>query len=689
MPILPDEKLIKNHGLPKRKQFYTKEVVPDNIHTWPKQDIIDFAKSQWHRRLNGEWQFINGQPYYIPGGCIPFFDFWTLESGKKPQFRYSALTLFWVFYNLVERSDQIFGIYNMKPRRIGDTANFLYMLWERSTRFKGVRGGLQSYKDAMAGKTFARLSKGNRNMPFFFQPNRSGSDKEFLAFMAPNEVNTMKKLKDKDKIKEATSDAEFLGSFIDYEATVTGAYDGEQLFTVFMDEVLKIRPHQMNAVEQWKNLRRCLSLFGEDLIYGKGFVSSTVEKKESNSPDALSTIEVAEWFWENSGPDELKDGGRTSSGLIRVFRGYEEAARPDEYGFPNRARAKELRQARIKKAMDKGDMAALYDIYRKEPGSPDEALIEDNENCPLYPEICQTALKALEYGHDRYGNDIPNYRTPWVEGELEWLNNKPNTSVIFVPRPGGPWHISQQPERPNFVEPRYMNAMDSMGRKRKTITFAPMNAPYFRIGADPISSNPRILGKGSQGAITVKRRFDINSEPEEIRFDEHGIIQNPEDMVTNQIVADYLGRPYNPVSYFNEIVKACYYWGAPVMLEMDKYEAYVHMIDNGYHGFIMSEPTLVSKKRGRKNSPAPGVRSSGDIVGSYVTALQMYIANYWPAIKHPRVLKQASRFIVAKRTKFDAVVSWGMAEIADMDNRYRDTAHDVKSEWQHNPFEAV
>ena len=72
MPKLPDESLIKNSTLKSKDQFYTREVVPADIHTWPQREIDEYAKAQWHRRLNGEWQMINGKPYYIPG-CGSYF----------------------------------------------------------------------------------------------------------------------------------------------------------------------------------------------------------------------------------------------------------------------------------------------------------------------------------------------------------------------------------------------------------------------------------------------------------------------------------------------------------------------------------------------------------------------------------------------------------------------------------------
>lgn len=685
MPDMPPEREMKNYALKSAKQFYAKEQIPSGLKSKSKEELHGIAERQWHRRLNGEWQLIKGQPYYIPGPAVPFFDFWTLESGKSPDFRYSALTLFWAWCNFVERNENVFGLFDMKTRRIGDTANFLYLYWERVTRHRGVRGGMQSYKDEMAAKTFARCAKGARSMPYFFRPNRSGSEKEQLAYVRPSEVATMKSIKENDKLDYSREQEEFLGSYMDFQPTVNGAYDGEQLFMYFLDEVFKIAPFRMNAKEQWNNIKRCLSLFGESHVYGKAALCSTVEKKDASGKEEASSIDVANWFWENSDPSMLADSedGRTVSGLVRLFRGYEDAARPDEWGFPMVEKARSFRKAKIAKAMKSGDPSDLHDIYRKEPASPGEALIEDNATAPLYPELCQLALSNLDSGLDRHGNPISGYRKPWAEGELVWANGR-NTSVEFVPRAGGPWHISQMPIRPNHVQVREMPVRGPDGNKIMAPTFVPLNGALYRGGADPISSNPKILTRGSEGAICIERIFDPGFEEVPPEYGEHGQVLNPEQMATGQPVADYLFRPRSPDMYFEEIAKACFFYGMPIMLEMDKYEAYVWLNKHGYSGFVMQEPPGIALKRGRKSTPAPGVRASADIIGTYVTELQMYIAHWWPAIKHPRLLKEASRFTVAKRTKFDAVVAWGMCKIGLMDHRY---AREGKSqEWAENPY---
>ena len=687
LPKQPPDKHIKNAGLRPQDQYYQKEVVPGDIAGWSPKDIEEFALSQWWRRIHGEWQYIKGKPYYIPGGAVVFFDFATLESGLKAQFRYPTLELMTFFYEFVEPNDNIFGLYDLKTRRIGDTANFLHILWERTTRHRGVRGGLQSYTDKMAEKTFARLVKANRNMPFFFRPQHTGSDKEFLAFLSPSDLNSLKKIRARDKVDVANIDADFLGSYLDYEATVTGKYDGEQMFTAYMDEVLKIPPFRMDAEKQYYNLRRCVSLFGESKIYGKILVSSTAEKIEGTD-DQASTIEVGRWFWDNSDPAQMKDNpdGRTNCGMVRLLRGYREGAPLDEYGFPKAEQAEKFRAAKIAKALKLGDNESLHDIFRKEPGSADEALMEDNQNCPLYPEICQMRMRQIEEGLDRHNNAIRNYRLPYVEGVLAWKGDRPNTEVVFVPVKGGPWHISQHPERPNSVQMQRVMVRNEMGQLEEKVTWLPLNAAFYRGGSDPISSNPRLITKGSKGSIVVKRRLYLPHEAEKMNLSDDGLILNPESMKTNQPVADYLFRPNTPNEFFRQIIMACWYYGMPIMIEMDKAEAYAYMVENHYYGFLMYEPASVSQARGRRPAQFHGVRSQGDVVGMYVTKLQMYIANYWPAVKHPRLLKTASRFIVKNRTKYDHAVGWGMTEIADTDNRY--TANDEESvnEWKTNPF---
>jgi hypothetical protein len=436
LPDFPDEREVINYDLPTAKQKFQRLKIPSDITSWSPARLDAYAKKQWHRRLNGEWWFIKGEPFYIPGPCLPFFDSWMMEGGRKPTFRMEALHLFTYWYEFIEKDPNIFGIFNLKCRRLGDTEKWNYVIWERTTRFKNVKAGLQSYTDADAQASFSRLAKGNRNMPYYFSPKYSGSDKSVLAFMSPNELMTMKKLLEQaGDVKTGEEDQVFLNSLITFEATKTGKYDGQQLFTWLLDEIFKIKQSSMDVKKQWKNIRKVLSLFNEQYIYGKGILSSTVEDiSVETRTDVETTRDVAEYLWENSDPNVRNSNGRTHTGLVRLFRGYEWAARVDEWGFHQKEQAKVFRENRLKEYQESGKYDEVLDIYRKEPATPEEALSDTSEKCPLHPELCHARAVQLKNGEDRYGNPIPNYTPKIIKCNLEWENgdakHKSNISSI-------------------------------------------------------------------------------------------------------------------------------------------------------------------------------------------------------------------------------------------------------------------
>lgn len=683
MPDMPDERLIINYDKKPKDQKYQKRLIED-VSKWRKPQIDDYAEAHWHRRINGEWQFIKGEPYYIPGGACVFFDFWTRMTGGRPDFRYEALQLFQFWYQYIEPNENIFGLFDMKPRRIGDTEKFVFIVWERTTRFNSVKAGLQSYTDTEAEKNFGRLAKGNRNMPFFFRPNWSGSDKECLAFMAPNEIYNIKKLKEKAKeIQQESLDDQFLGSYIDYESTLTGKYDGDQLFTYFLDEIFKIPVHKMNVKAQWDNMRRVLSLNNEMQIYGKGILGSTVEEKSKDGDGADdSTVEMADYFWSNSNPNDLNENGRTHTGLVRLFRDYILNATVDEYGFPKEDTAKKFRENKIRAFQEKGDYESVLDVMRKEPSKPEDALSQSSAKCVLHPDLCHLRLAQIRDGLDRYNNPIPNYIPKVRVGDLTWKNGIPGTEVEFRDNPRGKWHISQMPIKPNNVVFRNVRTQTFQGG-----TYFGVNESIYSMGADPFDAR-EVLGKGSDGAFTVKRRLYLPHEEKSIMMDDLGTSPlNVEDMVTNVYICDYKARPKNPYDFYEDVVKTCWFYGTPVFPEMDKPGLHQWMVANGYFGFVMFEPqSLVSV--GARRQRRQGTKASDMIISAYVDKLKAYVHDYIWANHHPRIIEQWARFVPAKRTKYDLAVATGFTELAD-DSNIPVYKEEDQEEWAHSPYSTV
>lgn len=681
-PDLPHEHFILNYEKPRKKQKYKREKVPSDIKFWKKYEIDEYVESMWHRRHHGEWWYINGHPYYIPGPATVFFDFWTVEDGVRPQFRWSALELFQFWYMYIEPNPQAFGLYNLKCRRVGDTENMLFIMWESITRFRHVRGGMQSYTDEEGKRNFERLINAHKRMPFFYKPINTGTTVSYLSFKTPDERITLNKIREANKT-EIDPDS-FLGSYIDFEATVTGKYDGQKLFRYFLDEIFKIKPHMLDVKKQWNNIRRVTTLNNERSIIGKSILSSTVEKLETKK-GATSTLDYAEWLWEDSDPGDLGPDGRTGTGLVRLFRGYEYAAQVDEFGFPRIEEARKFREAKLSKYIASGDYEQVIDLYRKEPASPEEALTGGSEECPLYPEICHMRMRQINEGLDLNNNQIKSYKPPYVEGNLIWKNGKQNTEVVFVPVKGGKWHISQMPRNPNNVQIREVYTRNEVGKLEPTIGFVPMSGPFYRAGGDPYD-HQFILGKGSQAALAVKRRMYLPDETAEFEYDDQGMIANVQEMITNRFVCDYVARPKHPEIFYMDIVLTCWFYGTPILLEVDRPGAAIWMRKHGYIGFLQHEPMLINNLRRRSVRPL-GVRSSGDLVSFYTDKLQIYVSRYWPCIDHPRLLKNFSRFIPEKRTKYDLTVAAGLAELADTDNTYSLPNEEEKAGWQNSPYQ--
>jgi hypothetical protein len=689
LPDMPDERYIKNYELPIKDQKFRRLEIPRNMKSKSSAELDAFAKEQWHRRFNGEWWFIKGDPYYFPGECLPFFDSWTMEGDRKPTFRMEALELFWFWYLYVEPDPNIFGVFDLKCRRLGDTEKWNYILWERTTRFKNVKAGMQSYTDTAAQKSFSRLAKGNRFMPYYFKPLYSGSDKSVLAFMSPSEVMTMKKLLEQvGKVKTGDEDRIFLNSMIDFEATLTGKYDGEQLFTYFLDEIFKIKQSKLDAKVQWKNIKKVISLFNEMYVYGKAILASTVESIEvETKTDVETTRDVAEYFWDNSDPLDLNENGRTKTGLVRIFRGYKRAADIDEWGFHKEKEATEFRNNQLKQFQEDGKYDEILDIYRKQPATPEEALADTSEKCPLHPEMCYNRQVQLKEGTDRYGDPIPNYKPKVIQCNLEWEGGIPRTKVVLVPSDKGRWFISQRPIRPNAITQRVMKVRDKYGNWESRRLPYPENMAFYRMGVDPYEADDT-LRKGSDGAFSVKRRLDLMAEVNEIQFDDYGVPLNPEDMLTNKYVLDYKHRHKNPEMFYWDVIKTCWYFGVKALVEDDKPGLGIWMRDEGFHAFMQYEPKGLMPSTNRRKQRM-GVKTSAERVSAYTERLSSYIYAYVMGCDHPRLLKSWAQFVPAKRTKYDLAVATGWTELAELDYGYKkpDEEQESNGKWKHDPYQ--
>jgi hypothetical protein len=236
---------------------------------------------------------------------------------------------------------------------------------------------------------------------------------------------------------------------------------------------------------------------------------------------------------------------------------------------------------------------------------------------------------------------------------LHWKNNIIGGEVIWVPHEKGRWYISKHPDHPNRFKIR--------GGKK-----VPANMFMYRMGCDPFDSTT-IQGQGSDGAFTVKERFNQLKESE-LQYDENGGIVNVEKAKTNVYVCDYSHRHRNPYDFYMDVYMTCHYYGVQVFLEMDKPGCDTWFRNNGHERYLQNKPLALRNSASKKNETGSAARPQ--TIEQYVSALQMYIHDWIWACNHPRLITNWKRFTVKNRTKFDLAVASGFTELADYDNRF-------------------
>lgn len=664
LPSMPPEEEMVNYGLPKLQQKFVKRTVPKDIKFWDQKTIDEYVDAEWHRRQNGYWILIKGNPYYITGAADVYFNFWTAQTGLVPSFRYGQLEFFWEWFD-IERDNDCFGMLDIKCRRIGDTELALFALWERTTRYSDSDSGTIHVKKESAIKNLRRLIKGNSEMPFFYKPINEGTTDSKggeIRFAIPGEAVTKKRIK--EGYFERSDDEKGLRSSIYAEPSTTLAFDGVQLRCHYIDEAFK-NPNEakFNIREHWENIKKTMSLNNDELIVGKGFITSTIEEIDDGK-----ALEAAQKMVDDS--LDIKPDGRSVTGLRVVFRGYHYGAKTDEWGFPLVAEAKKRRDDNINYLREKKKYRELTHVYRKTPATLEEALSAIAGDCVLYPELCEERLRQLAKGVDESGKA---QKKLGEFGDLIWKEGLFGSTVVWVPNPKGKWFITQHPAHPN--NKKFINGKPYPG-----------NMHSHRLGVDPFDS--RIVeGKGSDGALYVKRLMNLREEPEEILLDQNGTPINRWDMMTNTCVCDYSGREENPYDFYDHIYRTCVYYGVAAYPEMNKpgFEQWMEAKGLGYYVQVRPESLVAASSRKKRNE-TKGSDATPKTIASYVDLLKLHTYLYICCCRHPRVLNNWKRFTVKDRTKYDLTVASGMTELAELETRFTEIEPEEINRWD-SPYE--
>jgi len=335
LPEPKDLSKIKNYGIEPNKQFYVKDEIPDKIsklNRLPLNDAWDIAKKdsavmkfiaeQWDKRINGEYCYINGQPYYITGDHWFFLNHYPLEDGY-PDWRWVDCEYFYLWEFEVERNQRCYGMIEMTIRRDGKSYRAGSIQLNKITRTANANGGIQSKTNMDSTDMFQRcIVMQWRQLPFYFSPiyDNTSFPKKEINFRSPSrkgEANNISTLKD----------VEELNSWIEARSTVEIAFDGTKLADYIGDEFGKTV--DMKVDDTWRVVKQCLRV--RDRIVGKARITSTIEELTRKGGQQFKNI------WDNSDRNpknkKINELGETVSGLIPFFKPAFTTYRFDQYGF--------------------------------------------------------------------------------------------------------------------------------------------------------------------------------------------------------------------------------------------------------------------------------------------------------------------------------------------------------------------
>ena len=659
LPKVPRKKDILFSDLPKKDQYWRRTPVPSGI-TMDNIDLWDeYIKEEFRRRREGVWFMNNGEPVYLTGNhYFAMQSCKMLDTGGYMEFRHAQKNIFYHLEACIV-DDRSLGELFVKSRRTGFTYIILAIMLNASTGTRNNNFGITSKSDTDAKKAFLKYRYMLLNLPFFFIPLIKGkldSPKEF-EFAAPL-ANT----KEAKKSKNVGAD-EYMNNLVDYQPTKDDSYDGQALFMYLGDEAGK-----------WKKPNDYINHFGQvsptmlegGQVVGKAFIGSTVGAM-SKGGEQFEKMYLAS---DVNKRNEIT--GMTASGLYSYFLPAQDnmSSFTDKYGFCHKEKPETPTYNTKGKLIRVGAVEYLISQEEAKRVESDRAL---NEQYRAFPRIIEHAFRD-ESGEGVF-NKVKLYEQiehnkklaeeeKYTIGNFEWVDGVKDSKVEFQPKADGRFKVAWMPSAADGTK-HLQNRVKEVNGK-----FFPLNDNFVRFGCDPYSYKST-HGKGSKGSIHGKT----------INFPDGGA-------PSNIFVVEYIARPPDETTFFEDVIKVCYFYGSPILVESNRMDLLRHMYNRGYRGFSMDRLDRPKNKLNAQEKQYGGQMMSGkDILDSHMgsigTWVQNYVGIYTDEEKRLRpvgemgdmpfteTLRDWLKFDPENRTEFDATISSGLAIMACQTEKYK------------------
>lgn len=662
---MPPLKEMENYGLPIEQQVFRHTIIPKNLQRRKNQVTPDedaWIAGEHHKRRNGVWVIIKGQPTYLTGPFYFFLNYWWTKDNVHPRFIYIQC-LIYLLWDMVVRDEDCYGLNLIGPRRIGKTEFTLALIYEFGTRRKNVNCHMQSKNDETAYTNFKRITKANKKMIWFMKPISKGSDdpEDALEFKYPIVRQSERQLKELALNADAEMDKvyseEELGSKIDYQPSKALAYDGQETNRGILNEGAKLE--NMSLIDWWDKFKPTLHYDAGATIVGKCWVESTVEEISDGQIEEVNT------FWKDSNPNERDLNGRTTNGMYRIFISHFDGYKEDAWGFALREEAETRLANEIANLQKRGKLTEISNLLRKSPRTVEDALMPSGSQSAFNKERLQDILTRIDYP-EKFGFPEKEWT---LRGNFIWAGGAVDTRVIFLEDENGKFEVSQ---------------LLKDGLDNNIIHFAgtkyPGNLNKFRGGCDPYEHSEVVdLARASKGAGVIMRLFDDNEDGAKI--EDGSPIDFGWEWKSKQPVCDYLAREDDPDVFFEDMLMMHVYYGTQMNVENNKQAIKKHFRQRGYAEFLMARPESTMDEKSRYSTTNQiGTPATTDTIDQYFMAIAHYVMMYGNAIKHRRIILQLLEMNKKNRGKQDAGVSFGWSLIACEKKFSRLPEHEVVTE---------
>ena len=659
LPVPPPDKEILFYDLPKEEQYWRRTELPKGLTIDNLDSFKSFIIEEFRRRREGLWFFNNGEPTWLP----PSFYFtlnWVKmkDDGGYMDFRYSQLEM--AYHKQACLIDtRCMGQIFVKSRRTGATFLEIGDNLHLSTSTSNANFGMTSKSNDDAKEMFQKLTYAYQNLPVFFQPvlKNFADSSRYLSFSKP-----MDRTKE-TKLKKDTKTDDYLNTMIDYKPTNEGSYDGYRMFRYSADEFSKWHPNSFE--KHWGQVSPTLDLGGR--IVGKAFLLSTIAAQAKGGEEAYNLYKASQV------KDRNKITKRTPSGLYAYFLPAHKnmAEFTDKYGkcwqtvpknesFVNiygdvmNIGSIEYLEAQ-RKSKRKTSEIAYNEELRAYPMSIEDAFRDEATSCLFSLEKINEQLEYI--GKLKYN--------PVQEGDFVWKDGIRDTEVIFVPKPNGHFKVA-------WIPPENMRNARTSRMGYGGYSYAPLNEHLGAFGCDSydIEGTVEDVGRninsrsarGSKGALHGLTKIQIGETP------------------ANFFFLEYIHREGTTEIFFENVLKACVFYGMPIFAENNKPRLLYHFRDRGYRNFAITRFDKPLNKLSATEKMIGGAPNSGtDMISMHSTAIESYVDQHigyipeegdYHKMYFERTLRDWQKFDINKRTKFDAAISSGLAIMAVNKDKY-------------------